>query len=169
VEDIAMKKCRACREGELEITRKNHRYTESGLSNVVLQDVEVRSCPLCGDQQVVLPRVTDLHRAIALAVVRTNARLSGEEVRFLRKYMGFSGTDFAARMGVDPSTVSRWENGHEPIGSLADRLLRLMVVRDRPVEEYPIDQLVHIVDKEKHALIGLRADRQGWHESPIAA
>lgn len=164
-----MKKCRACREGELEIARKNHRYTESGLSNVVLQDVEVRSCSLCGDQQLVLPRVTELHRAIALAVVRTNARLSGEEIRFLRKYMGFSGADFAARMGVDPSTVSRWENGHEPIGSLADRLLRLMVVRDRPVEEYPIDELVHIVDKEKHALIGLRADRQGWHEAPIAA
>ncbi len=164
-----MKKCRACGEGVLESARKNHRYTESGLSNVVLQDVEVRSCPLCGDQQVVLPRVTELHRAMALAVVRTNARLSGEEVRFLRKYMGFSGTDFAARMGVDPSTVSRWENSHEPIGSLADRLVRLMVVRDRPVDEYPIDQLVNIVDKEKHALIGLRADRQGWHESPVAA
>ncbi len=164
-----MKNCRVCGDGELEITRKNHRYTESGLSNVVLQDVEARSCPLCGDQQVVLPRVTELHRAIALAVVRTNARLSGAEVRFLRKYMGFSGADFAARMGVDPSTVSRWENGHEPIGSLADRLLRLMVVRDRPVEEYPIDQLVHIVDKERHGLFGMRADREGWHESPVAA
>lgn len=164
-----MKKCRACRQGELVITRKNYRYTESGLSNVVLQDVEVRSCPLCDDEQVVLPRVTELHRAIALAVVRSNARLSGEEVRFLRKYMGFSGGDFAARMGVDPSTVSRWENGHEPIGSLADRVLRLMVVRDRPVEEYPLDELIHIVEKEKHGLIGLRADRQGWHESPVAA
>lgn len=164
-----MKKCRACRQGELVITRKNHRYTESGLSNVVLQDVEVRSCPHCGDEQLVLPRVTELHRAIALAVVRTNARLSGKEVRFLRKYMGLRGSDFAARMGVDPSTVSRWENGHEPIGPLADRLLRLMVVRDRPVEEYPLDQLVNIAEKEKHSLIELRANRQGWHEAPVAA
>jgi putative zinc finger/helix-turn-helix YgiT family protein len=165
-----MKKCRVCRQGELVITRKNHRYTESGLSNVVLQDVEVRSCPCCGDEQLLLPRVAELHRAIALAVVRTNARLSGEEVRFLRKYMELSGTDFAARMGVDPSTVSRWENDREPIGTLADRLLRLMVVRDRPVEEYPLDELVKIADdKEKRALIGLRADRQGWRSAPVAA
>lgn len=169
LEDITMKKCRACREGELVVTRKNHRYTESGLSNVVLQDVEVRSCPHCGDEQIVLPRITELHRAIALAVVRTNARLRSEEVRFLRKYMGLSGSDFAARMGVDPATVSRWENGHDPIGPLADRLLRLMVVRDRPVEEYPLEELVNIVEKEKHPLIRLRADREGWHQASIAA
>lgn len=164
-----MKKCRACRQGELVVARKNHRYTESGLSNVVLQDVEVRSCPQCGDEQVVLPQITELHRAIALAVVRTNARLRGEEVRFLRKYMGLSGGDFAARMGVDPSTLSRWENRHEPIGPLADRLLRLMVVRDRPVEDYPLDELVNIVEKEKRSLIGLRAGRHGWHEASVAA
>lgn len=163
-----MKKCRACRQGPLVVTQKNHRYTESGLSNVVLQEVEVRSCPNCGDEQIVLPRVADLHRAIALAIVRTNIRLNGDEVRFVRKYMGLSGADFAARMGVDPSTVSRWENAHEPIGPQADRLVRLMVVRDRPVEEYPLGELVNIVEKEKRALIKLRVDRQGWREAVAA-
>jgi YgiT-type zinc finger domain-containing protein len=77
--------------GELVVSQKNHRYTESGLSNVVLQDVEVRSCPHCGDEQIVLPRVADPHCAMARATVRTNIRLNGDEVRFVRKYMGLSG------------------------------------------------------------------------------
>ena len=41
--------------------------------------------------------VAELHRAIAIAVSQKTARLSGEEVRFLRKFLGWSGADFARR------------------------------------------------------------------------
>ena len=166
-----MKKCRSCRQGELVITRKNHRYVESGLSNVVLQDVEVRECPACGVQQVMIPRIEELFRVLALALVRKHERLAGEEVRFLRKHMGWSGVDFAARMGVTPETVSRWENERDPLSPLADRLLRMMVVRDRPVEDYGVDELAKIDEEKRSAglLIRLKADREGWHEQSAAA
>lgn len=160
-----MKKCKQCREGVLAIARENYRYAESGLPNVVLAGVEVRRCPRCGAHEVAIPRITELLRLIALAVAKKPARLSGAEVRYLRKSLGWSGQDFARHMGVDPTTVSRWENDKERMSAQADRLLRLIAVRDRPVEEYPIDELAKIdaPDASAPARIELRSDKQGWH------
>ena len=81
-----------------------------------------------------------------MTVIYKPARLSGAEVKFLRKYLGWSGTDFAARMGVDPTTVSAWENERKPFGTSSDRLLRLMVAHQVPVEEYSLDELMKIAD-----------------------
>lgn len=138
--------CRNCNKGELKVTKENHLYTASGLPNVVLTDVEIRRCPECGDESVIIPRIEELYRTLALAVIRKPSRLSGEEVRFLRKYLGLSGVDFAHHMGVDPSTISNWENNKNPIGTTSDRLLRLMTVHQAPVEDYSLVELTKIAD-----------------------
>lgn len=83
-----------------------------------------------------LPKIEQLHRAIALGVVAKRPRLTAAEIRFLRKYLGWSGAAFAKHMGVTPESVSRWENDREQMGAVADRLLRLMVVTRAPVSEY---------------------------------
>lgn len=44
--------------------KENHLYAESGLPNVVLVGVVVRRCQ-CGYQEVVVPRVAELHRTLA--------------------------------------------------------------------------------------------------------
>ena len=141
------KKCRKCAVGELRVTRENYLYAESGLPDVVLQGVEVRRCPECGTHEVPLPRVAELHRVIAMLVIHKRARLSAAEVRYLRKYLGWSGGDFAAHVGVAASTVSKWENDREPIGPSSDRLLRMMVARRSPVQDYSDDDLTKIEDR----------------------
>jgi putative zinc finger/helix-turn-helix YgiT family protein len=158
------KKCRTCHVGELKIERENYKYAESGLPNVVLQGVEVRRCVECGSHEVALPGVAQLHRAIAMAVIHKPARLSAAEVRFLRKYLGWSGVDFAAHVGVDPSTVSKWENEHEPIGPSSDRLLRMMVAHGSPVEDYGVDNLKNISDRQAPPVnVRLhKRERGGW-------
>src|SRR6185312_5341640 len=88
-----------------------------------------------------VPRIAELHRVVALAVLRKPSRLTGDEVRFLRKFIGWSGSDFARRIGVDPSTVSHWENGKQPIGPASDRLLRMLVVHERQVSDYSTEEL----------------------------
>lgn len=141
------KTCRNCnKKSDLKITKENHLYTASGLPNIVLTDVEVRRCPECGFESVVIPRIEELFRTIAFAVIHKPSRLSSAEVRFLRKYLGFSGVDFANHMGVDPSTVSNWENDKQPIGMPSDRLLRLMVVHQAPVENYSLTELTKITE-----------------------
>jgi DNA-binding transcriptional regulator YiaG len=57
-----------------------------------------------------------------VVVTAWRSGFTGEEVRFLRKSLGWSGSDFAKHMGVAEETVSRWENDAAPIGPQADRL-----------------------------------------------
>jgi YgiT-type zinc finger domain-containing protein len=53
--------------------RENHRYTESGFDNVILMNVEVFHCRTCGEWEVVIPRIEDLHQLLASTDKRTAA------------------------------------------------------------------------------------------------
>jgi putative zinc finger/helix-turn-helix YgiT family protein len=133
-------KCLECG-GRMAVRRENHRYDACGLAGVTLLRVEVARCPDCGEYEVMIPAIEQLHRKIAWTVVEKRARLAPAEIRYLRKYLGLSGADFAAHMGTRPETVSRWENGTAQMGPVADRLLRAMVVIKEPVKEYSIETL----------------------------
>jgi putative zinc finger/helix-turn-helix YgiT family protein len=150
---------------EMKTGRENVRYDACGLPGVTLMGVEVSRCPQCGEYEVAIPQIDDLHKAIAYAVVRKTSRLNGAEIRYLRKYLGWSGADFARHMGMTPETISRWEAGSEPIGPTADRLLRLMVTTRGPVTEYPLEMLTTITkDSSANAVrLGLTRDHDGWH------
>ena len=159
-------KCIECG-AAMKVTRETRRDTLSGLPNVILVKVEVRRCLSCGAEEVALPRVEGLHRSLADFIVRKPGRLAGAEVRFLRKYLGWSSGDFAKHMGVSREAVSRWENGHDKIGGLADRLLRLFVAHCAPIEDYGIDEL-QVADQGRDAPLKIRAKpaRKGWALAP---
>lgn len=142
-------------------TRENFNYKASGLP-VTLVNVEVRRCSGCGEFEVVIPKIEELHKSIARAVIVKKTRLTPEEVRFLRTHLGWSGTIFASHMGVKPETVSRWEHGHDPMSPLADRLLRLMVLTQEPVSDYTLDKLVGVDAESKPAKIKAKASKTGW-------
>jgi len=164
------KKCRNCGKAEMAARMETYLYKESGLPNVVLVGVEVRRCPACGHHELVLPRVTDLHRTIAYALIHKHSRLSGPEVRYLRKYLGWSGADFARHVGVDPSTVSNWENDKDPIGSASDRLLRLMVAHRAPVDDYSLEELTKIENEQTPPLeVRVAPKARGWEHVVAAA
>ena len=79
-----MKKAKCSNCGmEVERVRGAYRFEESALKNVVLLGVETARCPKCGNEDVFLPRVNKLMRALALAVINKPYRLQGDEVRFL--------------------------------------------------------------------------------------
>lgn len=163
-------KCPRCRTA-MESRRENTRYDASGLPNVVLMDVEVRQCPACGERALALPHVEALHRALAMAVIRRPGRLAPHEVRFLRKSLGWTGTEFAAHMGVDRATVSRWESAESPqaIGSTADRLLRLAIAHGAPAEAYPIATLTRVDhDGDRGAMLRMQLRRGQWDEVAVA-
>ncbi len=104
-------------------------YRESGLKNVFLCGIVVRTCPRCEVESAVIPRIGELHRVIAEALVRKPTHLTGAELRFLRKNAGFPATKFSALLGVNPSHLSRIENGHyKRLGKPTDRLARALAV-----------------------------------------
>jgi len=91
----------------------------------------------------------------------------------LRKWLGWSGVDFAKHMGVTPETVSRWESvdNQKPMGGTAERLLRLAVAHGQPVDEYPIGMLVEIDDAQAPSapLLAMKPERTGWTATTLAA
>jgi len=140
-------KCMQCGEA-LTSQRENFAYRAVGLPSITLADVMVSRCPKCGEYEVEIPAVEELHKTIAILVASKAEKLTPDEVRFLRKYLGWSGADFAATFGVDPATVSRWENGKQEMGATAERLLRLSIGRLQPLEKYPTEKLQEVATKD---------------------
>ena len=134
-------KCMNCG-AEMGITVGLHLYEVADGLHVILKGVKKTSCPACGETGVVIPKIGQLNETIAKSIARKPERLAPGEVRFLRKYLGWSGKGFAHRFGVTPETISRWENGVRQMSSTAERLLRLSAIELSPVDEYPVPDLV---------------------------
>ncbi len=106
--------------------RRSYRYLESGLANVILQGVKIADCPKCANSDVIIPRMSKLHRSIAQALVNSPARLTGDQFRFLRKHLGLSGEQLAGYLHTDRTKISKWERDEDRIGPSTDRLVRLV-------------------------------------------
>lgn len=165
-------KCPKCRKAEMvtEVVNRYH-YTESGLPNVYIDGVEVRRCPNDGEEVVGFRNLLGLHRAIAGALIAKPKRLTGDEIRFLRKYIGWSGEDFAKHIDATVGTVSRWETGAKLMSRMAESLLRLMVATTAPVPNYDLDQLARLegdATTAKAARVDVRSTGKDW-QAAIAA
>ena len=127
--EIAMNKLdRVCREcgSKAKIVRKDYLFSECGLNNILLKNIEVVVCAKC---KSVSPRISqhdDLMRTIAVALIDKPSELAGDEIRFLRKYLGEGSENFAQMLGIDRSHLSRIENGALPISRQTDRLVRTL-------------------------------------------
>lgn len=161
-----MTQCLACGGPTKTRREKHYRYMECGLRNIVIEDaVKVTTCERCGETYTSIPAIEELHRQIAAAVIRKKGRLAPEEIRFLRKYLGWSGADFAKRTGTKPETVSRWENGRALMGPQADRLLRVLVAKETPVMEYSVDVLAQVAADDRATTpvrVELEKGPKGW-------
>jgi DNA-binding transcriptional regulator YiaG len=102
-----------------------YRYTESGLTNVWLANGYTIRKTKYGEG-VSIHDMDGLHRALARAL-SNKPRLTGTEVRFLRKEMGLSQRGLGELLGVTEQAVSLWERKGQ-LPKTADRLLRLIYV-----------------------------------------
>ena len=130
---------------------RQYRYSESGMANIVLQGVTVAECSKCGNSEVLIPRMAKLHRAIAQALIKSPARLTGEQLRFLRKHLGMSGDQLGQYLHTDKTKISKWERGEDSIGPPTDRLIRLLAAaldsELRPGVSLVAEQLPQIADE----------------------
>ena len=100
---------------------------------------------------------------IALTLVRKPSGLTGTELRFLRKHLGYSGIDLAERLDVTPEHLSRWENDAAPMSAMAERLIRLMVAHNDRAAEYSLDDLKETPKGKPVPLqLKVRLEQGGW-------
>ncbi len=102
-----------------------YHYTGCGLRNIWLKNgYAIRETKY--GQGVTIHDVEGLHRAIGKAL-SNKPKLTGAEVRFIRKEMGLSQNGLGKLLGVTDQAVALWEKkGRLP--KTADRLLRLIYV-----------------------------------------
>ncbi|MSO20078.1 MAG: helix-turn-helix domain-containing protein [Acidobacteria bacterium] len=112
---------------EAPVVHADYPFAECGMKNVMLMGIKVIRCKSCGDSPI-LSNLQGLLRSLALGVVKKPMRLNGTEVRYLRKRLGKTGVEFSRLIHVDPSTLSKWENGDDPVGEQSDRLIRMITI-----------------------------------------
>jgi putative zinc finger/helix-turn-helix YgiT family protein len=129
-------KCDVCSKGEIRTkVRQTYRYKECGLDNVYLLNIEFRVCDACGIKVPRLKSMPELHATIARAIAMQPCSLRGQDIRFLRKQLGYSAREWATLLRTDASTLSRWENDQQEIGTQSDTLIRLLYFRIRDEKE----------------------------------
>ncbi|MDX2222743.1 MAG: helix-turn-helix domain-containing protein [Rhodospirillaceae bacterium] len=106
--------------------KKNlYHYRLSGLDGIYLADgyeiVETHR-----GRGIVFHDLAGLHRAIGRHLVLGRRRLSGKELRFLRKDMGLIQAELARLLGVSSQQVARWEKGQCAMPGTADTMVRLL-------------------------------------------
>lgn len=164
-----MKTCDVC--GARLVSRRStakepYHYVLSGLPNVYLVGVEVRRCPKGDGEAPVLVRMDALHAAIARLLIEKPAPLSGDEIRYLRKFAGMQAQDFAARLGMVKATFSRVENGAQRLGPGADKLVRAIAAAARGMTDEAQAALLALEGDGKAAKrVTLKSTSKGWSEA----
>lgn len=130
--------------GTAHVTRGDFRMDEMGIP-VLLQKIELIKCNHCGTVEPIIPNMDGLMHGLALAVVTKPCKLNGAEIRFLRTYIGKSGTEFAKLLHVDKTNLSKYENGHLEPGAQTDRLIRFLAVSLSPELEGKLRKLVRML------------------------
>lgn len=112
----------------MEGKRGNYKYIDAGLSSVNLVNILVFHCTnrKCGAVVPEIPAISQLHRAIAYSLLEKETLLTGEEIKFLRKMSGLTGTDLASLLGTHATNLSKWESGARKVSKKADVALRLL-------------------------------------------
>ncbi len=135
-------KCTMCEnDQELKFHSKTHKYKESGLENVILHGVLEAHCPKCGEIYLNFGNLEELHKIIAMQLIKKATLLIGKEIRFLRKYLGYSGSVFSKLVGYEVAHLSRIENGKSPVQEVFDRLIRVLVLEKMPERKYKLQDL----------------------------
>lgn len=101
-----------------------YHYTDCGLRNVWLANGYRRAKTPYG-AGIAIEGVPALHRAIGLWLAKKPGRLSGAEIRFLRKELDLSQKALAEIVGQTEQTVSLWERRGR-IPKTADRFIRAL-------------------------------------------
>ena len=149
-------KCHECG-STMNGAKEVYNYTESGLDHVYINKVMVYRCS-CGELFASIPSIIKVNQVIALALIKKKNSLTGKEVKYLRKNAGLSAKAFAEYLGINKSTLSRWEHEKQVIDKANDRLIRLFYAGFKGLPPEEIRKLSKDV---------IKAIKHGEKETPI--
>lgn len=137
-----MKYCTCENEKPLKAKHITQKYTASGLDNVILAGVAHYKCPICLEEFFGYGDVEKLNKTIAKFLLLKKDLLTGNEIRFLRKHLGYNGEMFAELLGKDYASINRIENGKNPVALSFDRAVRFFVDSKTADRDYDLHDLL---------------------------
>src|ERR1035437_1428887 len=145
-------------------------FVDSGLDNVYLVGIKHFTSP-DGRTVAEIPALKQLMRLSARDLVLSKSDLTGREVRFLRKRLGKKGTEYCKYLGLEPETLSRIENGKQPISSATQKRATLpyAILSEKPgLYEHARTILQSMLDEFKPAkeklVLEIRENNE-WREA----
>jgi DNA-binding transcriptional regulator YiaG len=166
--------------------RPEHTEDLGGVVVKVLNAVQVLRCSDCDNELVLIPDMEGLAYATAISRALNPVRLSGGEVKFLRRTLDMTQVKFAEAMELKPETVSRWETDARGVGGSCEKLVRHNVcallykeAKGRPYDpavithmrivEMPDGTVLPPIEMVRVRIDTDNADTDGWGESAKAA
>jgi DNA-binding transcriptional regulator YiaG len=101
-----------------------HTEDLGGVVVTIVNAVEVLRCDKCDTEMTAIPDMDGLGRATAISRALNPVRLSGREVKFMRRVLDMTQTEFAKAMDLTAESVSRWETDARGVGGMCEKLLR---------------------------------------------
>lgn len=144
-----------------------HRYLESGLDNIYLENgYRIHRTPY--GEGISIQDTEGLNRAIGRWLVSLAKPLTGAELRFLRLEMEATQKDLAGILGTTEQTLRLWEkHKKKPMPGPADRLLRALYLeytgKDESVRKM-LERLAKFSQKDHRTKVRFRETRTGWKQ-----
>ena len=137
-----------------------YHYTECGLQNVWLENgYKGHKTPY--GHGISIEDVAGLHRVIGRAIAR-QPRLTGAELRFLRKELQMSQRTLAGLLGISEQNVSLWER-HGKIPKWGARLVKVLYMEtiDGNVHVKKMIEQLNEQDNKKAEALHFKTNREG--------
>jgi putative transcriptional regulator len=144
-----------------------HRYIESGLDNIYLENgYRIHRTPY--GEGISIQDTEGLNRAIGRWLVSLPKSLTGAELRFLRLEMEATQKDLASILGTTEQTLRLWEKHRKKaMPGPADRLLRALYLeyagKDESVRKM-LEKLAKFSQKERQSKARFRETSRGWKQ-----
>ncbi len=144
------------------------KYDASGLDYLSISGVDEYKCPKCGEVFRNYGNVEKLNGTIARYIATKKELLAGQEIRFIRKYLGFNTKMFAENiLKVDSSTLSRYENDKTDHGETLDNFIKYLALTKSPDRDYEAHELL-LKTHTTPAKILLKPNKGEWQVQALA-
>lgn len=119
-----MTTCTECGSEMERFIKPEHMEDLGGVVVCIRNAVLVARCPKCREEESTIPDMKGLVCAAAMLRALNPVRLSGKDIKFIRRALGMTQKEFAAKADVKVETVSRWENDVQGCGGFTEKTLR---------------------------------------------
>lgn len=142
-------------------------YISCGLINIWLRN-GYKTIKTAYGEATSIHDIEGLHKTIGLFLVNNKPKLTGSELRFLRKELDLSQNNLANLLGVSESSIRAWENNRAKASGPAEKMLRLLYQQKVNGHKDINDLLERIsqLNRDIHqSKIWLEETKTGWQQA----